>query len=62
MTTAEDQKRYDDAHEKGRQARRSGRKRPDNPYRGSTKLVRDLHQQWDLGWLAEDADRRGIAA
>lgn len=61
MTTAEDQKRYDDAHEKGRQARRSGRKRPDNPFRGNTSLVRNLHEQWDLGWIAQDQETRRAA-
>ena len=58
MTQQEDQKRYDDAHEKGRQARRSGKKRMDNPFRGHTALVRNLHEQWELGWLAQDSEMR----
>jgi hypothetical protein len=61
MSTTELQRRYDDANDKGRQARRAGRKRMDNPFRGHTKLVRDLHEQWDLGWLKVDAELRRAA-
>lgn len=53
-----DEQRYEAAREQGRAARRSGKRRGDNPYRGSTKLLRDLHEYLDLGWLAEDSDRR----
>lgn len=58
MTIAEDRKRFDDAREKGRQARRAVKHRNANPFRGHTQLVRDLHQQWDMGWMDEDAKRR----
>lgn len=58
MTIAEDRKRFDDAREKGRQARRAGKHRNSNPFRGHTQLVRDLHQQFDLGFLEVDAERR----
>lgn len=58
--TSELQRRYDDARERGRQARRAGRKRMENPFRGHTKLVRDLHEQWELGWIDQDNElRRG---
>lgn len=45
-----EEKRYAVAHYKGGAARRSG-----NPYTGHTKLVRDQHEQHDLGWIAQDA-------
>ena len=56
-----DEKRYEQARESGRQARRVGKKRMDNPYRGNTQLVRDLHEYWDLGWMAEDSERKAAA-
>ncbi len=51
-----DEKRYATAHEQGRAARRGGKPRSANPYQGSTKLLRDLHEQHELGWLAQDSE------
>lgn len=53
-----DEQRYATAHDQGRAARRSGKPRSANPYTGHTKLVRDLHEQHDLGWIAQDAENR----
>ncbi|WP_281915969.1 hypothetical protein [Caldimonas thermodepolymerans] len=51
------------AYEQGRQARRAGKNRNANPFRGSAKLSRDLHAEWDRGWVDEDMERkRGRAA
>lgn len=51
---ADDRKRYERAREDGKSARRNGERVGDSPYRGSTKLVRDLNEQWTLGWHAAD--------
>ena len=56
MTLAEDRRRYDAAHDAGRTARRGGVKRDHCPFRSPTQ--RDLREAWELGWLAEDAERR----
>ncbi len=58
MTATEDRKRIEQARDLGGQARRAGKRRGDNPYRGYTKLVRDLHFAWDSGWEAEDTARK----
>lgn len=55
---ADDRKRYEQAREAGKTARRNGAKIGANTYRGTTKLVRDLHSEWELGWRAEDMARR----
>lgn len=52
-------KRYEQARDAGAQARRSGRKSNDNPYRGHTALVRDLSKEWQQGWTAADVLIRG---
>lgn len=51
-----DEKRFATAHEQGRAARRSGKPRSANPYQGSTKLLRDLYEQHELGWMAQDTE------
>lgn len=51
-----DEKRHETAREQGRAARRSGKARGTNPYNGSTKLVRNLHEYWDLRWMAQDTE------
>jgi len=51
-----DEKRYATAQEQGRTARRGGKPRSANPYQGSNKLVCGLHEQHDLGWLAQDSE------
>jgi len=50
--SASDEKRIADARKAGEEARRQGKPRGANPYRGSTKLVRDLKFAWDSGWQA----------
>jgi hypothetical protein len=55
---ADDRKRYEQARENGKSARRNGAKVGASPYRGSTKLVRDLHAEWVGGWQAEDMARK----
>lgn len=58
---ADDRKRYEQAREAGKTARRNGAKIGANPYRGITKLVRDLHSEWELGWREIDSARKGGA-
>lgn len=58
MVIAEDRIRVEKAKEQGRMARRVGKRHGDNPYRGSTPLVRALHQAWQEGWQEEDITRR----
>lgn len=48
---------YERAGEEGRAARRGGRRREANPYRGPGEDTRWLHEAWDEGWLAEDEER-----
>lgn len=55
---AEERKRYEQARENGKSARRNGQKIGANPYRGDTRLVRDLHNEWAMGWQAEDMARK----
>ena len=56
MTLAEDRRRYEAARDAGRTARRGGVKRDRCPYTAPT--LRDLREAWELGWLAEDSERR----
>ena len=51
-----DRKAYELARIDGGAARRGGRKRTENPFRGYTKQMRDRHYAWDLGWLAADTE------
>lgn len=52
-------KRYEEARNRGEECRRNGGKAGDNPFRGSTTLVRDLNHEWARGWLIEDQRRKG---
>ena len=45
---------WEAAKVQGGEARRAGRKRAENPFRGSTKEVRDRHNAWGLGWIEAD--------
>ena len=49
---------YERAGEEGRAARRSGRKREANPYRGVGEESAWLHEAWEEGWEEEDAERQ----
>jgi hypothetical protein len=55
MTVGEDRKRAMQARDLGEQARRAGRPKGANPYRGHTALVRTLHYEWFMGWDSADA-------
>lgn len=55
--SASDEKRIADARKAGEDARRHGKPRGANPYRGYTKLVRDLRFAWDSGWQAGAVSR-----
>jgi hypothetical protein len=55
---ADDRKRYEQARENGKSARRNGRRIGDSPYRGNTALVRDLHNEWQTGWREIDMQRK----
>lgn len=46
------------AREKGRQARRAGKPVGACPYRGFTPLVRQMAEQFRLGWYEADMSRK----
>lgn len=58
MLIAESRREYARAREAGRSARRDDRKLSANIYRGSSALLRDLHDEWAIGWREADAEIR----
>lgn len=53
-STEQLRRRYAQARDQGSQARRNSARDSACPYRGDTKLVRDLAQEWRKGWREAD--------
>lgn len=53
------EQQYSQARTFGEQARRAGKSRDTNPYRGgSTVQLRGLRDAWSDGWNSADVERR----
>lgn len=60
LRTRPARQRFEQMRDAGAEARRSGKKRADNPQRGSTRQSHDMRDEWDRGWDIEDQARRGF--